>query len=145
MGIFTAMFPVGSMLGGMLIDGRGGIARNGRALALGQVGAAFCIATIAVGLPFAGTAAAVLGWGLCGAFFINSGRTIFQENASEANRARVLSVYTLGVMGGAPFGSLIAGLLAAPLGLHGTLALDAALSLAVTLGVVTTTRVYSLR
>jgi MFS family permease len=145
MGILTAMFPLGSMLGGLAIIWRGGIQRNGRALAVGQLGASLFIAIIALGLPFAGTVLAVLGWGLCGSLFINSGRTIFQENASEAHRARVLSVYTLGVMGGAPLGSLLSGFLATPLGLHGALALDAALSLAVTLGVIAMTRLAALR
>ena len=83
-----------------------------RALVLGQLSAALCITAIASGLPFAGTALAVLGWGMSGALFINSGRTLFQENASEANRARVLSVYALGVMGGGPIGSVVSGLLA---------------------------------
>ncbi len=145
MGILTGMFPLGSVLGGLAIIARGGIARPGRTLALGQVTAAGCILAIATGLPFPGTAAAVLGWGVSGALFINSGRTLFQENASATNRARVLSVYTLGVMGGGPLGSLISGFLATPLGLHGTFALDAFCALSITLAVSLSTRLLSLR
>ncbi len=145
MGILTGMFPLGSVLGGLAIIARGGIPRPGRTLALGQVTGAGCILAIATGLPFPGTAAAVLGWGVSGALFINSGRTLFQENASSTNRARVLSVYTLGVMGGGPIGSLVSGFLATPLGLHGTFALDAFTALAVTLAVSLSTRLLSLR
>ena len=145
MGVLTGMFPLGSVLAGLVIVSRGGIERNGRALALGQLFAAFSIAAIAWGLPFAGTALAVLGWGAGGALFINAGRTLFQENASEANRARVLSVYALGVMGGGPIGSVVSGLLATPLGLHGALAVSGVMSLSVTLVVVLTTRLLSLR
>lgn len=145
MGILTGMFPLGSVLGGLAIIARGGIARPGRTLALGQVTASGCIFAIASGLPFVGTAAAVLGWGISGALFINSGRTLFQENASETNRARVLSVYTLGVMGGGPIGSLVSGFLATPLGLHGTLALDGLSALSITLAVSLSTRLLSLR
>ena len=145
MGVLTGMFPLGSVLAGLVIVSRGGIERNGRALALGQLFAAFSIAAIAWGLPFAGTALAVLGWGAGGALFINAGRTLFQENASEGNRARVLSVYALGVMGGGPIGSVVSGLLATPLGLHGALAVSGVMSLSVTLVVVLTTRLLSLR
>lgn len=140
--ILNAMFPLGSVVGGGLIILRGGLSRAGRALVLGQLCASVCIASLAIGLPFQGSVAAVLGWGLSGALFINAGRTLFQSHASEAHRARVLSVYTLGVMGGAPIGSMAAGLLATPLGLHGTLALDAALALTVALAVTTTTAIW---
>jgi MFS family permease len=142
MAILNAMFPLGSVIGGLAIFYRGGLRVSGRALCQGQMTASVCIATLALDLPFAGTVAAVLGWGLSGALFINAGRTLFQSHASEAHRARVLSVYTLGVMGGAPIGSLGAGLIVTPLGLHGALALDAALALAIALTVVATTSLW---
>jgi MFS family permease len=139
MAILNAMFPLGSVMGGGVILWRGGIQRTGRALVIGQVFASFCVGALATDLPFAGSVAAVLGWGLAGALFINAGRTLFQSHASEAHRGRVLSVYTLGVMGGAPIGALLTGLAATPLGLHGTLAAAAviALSVAVAVGVST--------
>lgn len=142
MAVLTAMFPLGSVVGGFAIFLRGGLQRSGRALALGHVCASGCVGAIALALPFAGTVVAVLGWGLSGALFINAGRTLFQSHASEVNRARVLSVYTLGVMGGAPVGSVLAGLLATPLGLHGTLALDGVVALAIVLAVVATTSLW---
>ncbi|MGH0035894.1 MAG: MFS transporter [Myxococcota bacterium] len=140
MGVLSAMFPLGAVSGGLLVYWAGGIRRNGPALILGQCAASASIGVIAVGIPFAGAVAAVYAWGLAGAFFINAGRTIFQTHASEAHRARVLSVYMLGVMGGGPIGSLLSGLLAEPLGLHTTLALDAGLALAIALAVATFTR-----
>ncbi len=142
--VITAMFPLGSVLGGLAIFRRGGIAHNGRALAVGQLAGASCIAAIAYGLPFTGTVAAVLGWGVSGALFITAGRTLFQERASPRNRARVLSVYTLGVMGGGSVGSLLSGYLAAFLGLHGALAFDAAVAIVITLAVIAFMRLLSL-
>jgi MFS family permease len=142
MAILNAMFPLGSVIGGLAIFYRGGLRMCGRALCQGQMTASVCIASIALDLPFAGTVTAVLGWGLSGALFINAGRTLFQSHASEAHRARVLSVYTLGVMGGAPIGSVAAGLVATPLGLHGALALDAALAMTVALTVIATTSLW---
>ena len=145
MGVLTSMFPLGSVLGGLVILGRGGIQRNGLALATGQLVAVLCIGAIALDLSFPGTACAVLGWGVAGALFINAGRTLFQQHASERNRARVLSVYTLGIMGGGPIGSLLSGLLADPLGLHATLALSAGIAASILVGVLTTTRLGSIR
>lgn len=145
MGVLTAMFPLGAVLGGLLIFWAGGIGRNGRALIVGQSAGAFAIAIISRGVAFEAAVALVLLWGLAGSFFINAGRTIFQTHASEEHRARVLSVYTLGVMGGGPIGSLLSGLLAEPLGLHGTLAFDAAMALVVALAVSVSTRLLEVR
>lgn len=145
MGILSAMFPLGAVLGGLAILSAGGIERNGRALVLGQCAASISIGVIATGVPFAGAVACVLAWGVAGALFINAGRTIFQTQASEAHRARVLSVYTLGVMGGGPIGSLLSGLLAEPLGLHGTLALDAGVALTAAFAVSVSTGLWSIR
>ena len=81
---------------------------------------------------------------MSGALFINAGRALFQERASPRNRARVLSVYTLGVMGGGSVGSLLSGYLAAFLGLHGALAFDAAVAIVITLAVIAFMRLLSL-
>ncbi len=143
--LLNAMFPLGSVVGGLAIFLRGGIERDGRALSCGMMAASGCIAWMATGLPYLGTAVAVFGWGLAGAFFINSGRTLFQRHASEANRARVLSVYTLGIMGAAPIGSFISGLLVTPLGLHGVLITDAAIAAVLSLVVVATTPIWRAR
>lgn len=145
MGTLTAMFPLGAVIGGSVILWRGGIERNGRALAIGQVLGAASIAAIGLGLPFEGSVASVLVWGISGALFINTGRTLFQQNASEENRARVLSVYTLGLLGASPFGSMLSGTLAGPLGLHGALLLAGAAALLVVATLCATTRLWSLR
>jgi MFS family permease len=63
-----------------------------------------------------------MGWGMGGAFAINSSRTLFQEHASEANRGRVLSVYAFAILGAGPVGALVAGLMADAFGTLATLA-----------------------
>lgn len=145
MGILTAMFPLGAVLGGGVIVSRGGIDRNGRALVIGQILGASSLAAIGMGLPFYGSVAAVLVWGISGALFINTGRTIFQKEASSEHRARVLSVYTLGLMGASPFGSMLSGTLAEPIGLHGTFLVSAGSALIVTALVASLTRLWSVR
>jgi MFS family permease len=112
-------FPAGSVLGLVLLWRRGQVRRRGRAIVLAQSGAALCLLAISTGIPYALTLVAGTAWGVCGAFFISLGRTVFQEQASDAQRGRVLSIQVLGVMGAGTLGSPLAGLLAAQLGALG--------------------------
>jgi predicted MFS family arabinose efflux permease len=109
-------FPVGSILGLILLWRRGRVRRRVRTIALAQAIAAVCLLIISAGIPFVATLLAGTVWGVCGAFFISMGRTVFQEMASEAHRARVLSVHVLAVLGGGTLGSPLAGFLAGQLG-----------------------------
>lgn len=115
------VFPIGTIIGSLLIRARGGIRRKGAAalvaLALGAVN----LGVIGVGLPFPGMMAGALAWGLCGSVFINCSRTLYQEAAPVAERARVLSTYQLGFVGAGPFGATLAGFLAGQVGLLATL------------------------
>jgi len=115
------MFPAGTILGSLVILKRGGILRKGRALALalGAGGAALIVG--GQGLPFPGIVAAIFAWGLAGSVFMNVSRTLFQERAPEAERARVLAVNQLGFMAAGPLGSLLAGFLCGALGPMATL------------------------
>jgi MFS family permease len=122
-------FPLGSVLGLSLLWRRGRVRRRGRALALAQSTGALCLIAISTGIPFWGTLVAGTTWGLCGAFFLGLGQTVFQETASDANRARVLSTYRLGMMGAGTLGLPTVGLLAAQLGALGTFAFCGAATL----------------
>jgi hypothetical protein len=95
---------------------RGGIRRKGRALLWGLAGGAGCLTALAAPLPFGVFLAAIFGWGLCGAVFLNMSRTLFQAAAPVGLRARVLAVYSLAMIGMAPPSSLGAGLLADAVG-----------------------------
>jgi MFS family permease len=113
-------FPAGSILGLILLWRRGHVRRPGRAIALAEVIAALCLLVISAGIPFAATLLAGTAWGVCGAFFISTARAVFQENATDAHRARVLSVHMLAVMGAGALGSPLSGFLAGQLGTLGT-------------------------
>jgi len=115
-------FPAGSILGLILLWTRGHVRRPGRAIALAEAIAALSLITISVGIPFVPTLVAGTVWGVCGAFFISTARTVFQENASDEHRARVLSVHMLAVLGAGTLGSPLAGFLAAQLGTLGAFA-----------------------
>jgi MFS family permease len=109
-------FPVGTILGSFVLLSRGGIRKKGRALVLSLAIAAASVIASGLGLPFLAVVAAGLVWGLAGAVFLNMGRTLFQERAPEAERARVLAVNHLGFMATAPLGALLSGFVAAELG-----------------------------
>ena len=125
LGLLTMTFPVGAVAASLWLIRRGRLLHKGRAIVLAQFGAALALIAISTGIPFPATFAFSLGWGVCGGVFLNAGRTVFQETALESHRARVLSVYTLGFMGGGALGSLLAGFLAAWLGPLGACATSA--------------------
>ncbi len=110
------LFPLGTITGSLLLLWRGGIRRKGLAL-LGalSVGGSMLV-VIGQGLPFWGFLLATLCWGMGAAVFMNSSRTLFQEAAPPALRARVLAVFQLGFMGAGPVGSLAAGAISERLG-----------------------------
>jgi hypothetical protein len=55
-------------------------------------------------------------WGMGGGFFINLNQTLVQGNTPPALMGRVMSVHTLGFLGFAPLGALLAGGMAAVMG-----------------------------
>ena len=74
---------------------------------------AMILAAMSIGLPFRGLLLLCLLWGLGAGVVMTQGRTIVQIAAPETHRARILSMFQLGLMGGAPVGSLLIGYLAA--------------------------------
>ena len=106
--LLNMTFPLGTILGSLGMLWAGGIRHKGEAQIVSLLFGAGCLFMVSFGLPFWGTMLAVCAWGVSAALFINAGRTVYQEQASATNRARVLSVYTIGFMGAA-------GILGAPL------------------------------
>lgn len=114
--LVLVVFPVGTVLGSLSLLLRGGIRRKGRALLLGLLGGGLSLAAAGLPLPFPAFLAAVFVWGIFGAVFLNMSRTLFQESAPAPLRARVLSVYSVALLGVAPASNLGSGLLADALG-----------------------------
>ncbi len=52
---------------------------------------------------------ATIGWGINMGFTTTMARTIVQESAPVAYRGRIMSVFTLGMMGSAPIGAIVLG------------------------------------
>jgi MFS family permease len=144
LGVINAMVPLGGILTGLWIVRRGGIRRKGRALLIGNAFAAACIASLAFAPPFPLAAALTFGWGLGASCVMTCARTLFQENASAAHRARVLSVFSLGILGAGPIASLLAGALARAFGTPAALGIEGCASLAILSVAAATTRMRRL-
>jgi MFS family permease len=131
LGVINAMVPLGGILAGLWIVQRGGIGRKGNAVLIGNAVAASSVALLALEPPFAVAALLVFGWGLGASFVMTAARTLFQEHASASNRARVLSVFSLGVFGAGPIAALLSGALSRAFGTHAALGIEGSISLAI--------------
>jgi MFS family permease len=129
LGVINAMVPLGGIVTGLWIVRRGGIVRKGNALLIGNGAAAACVALLALRPGFALAALLVFGWGVGASFVMTSARTLFQEHASVSNRARVLSVFSLGIFGAGPIASLLAGALSRAFGTQAAFGIEGCASL----------------
>ena len=108
-GLVQAIFPLGTILGSLVIRARGGITRKGRAMLFAMTNGAAMLAMLSLAPPFWVFMLGALAWGTGGAVFINSSRALVQESAPAAQRGRILSVYQLGFVGSFPLGAQLAG------------------------------------
>lgn len=85
--------------------------RPGRLLLGAQLLGSLGILIMAPGAPYWIFLCLVFGWGLAAGISIMMSRGIVQEAAPPALLARVLSIYQLGFMGGAPIGAALLGII----------------------------------
>jgi len=88
---------------------------------------------------------ATIGWGVNMGFTTTLARTIVQESAAAEYRGRILSVFTLGMMGSAPIGAILLGLIIEAFGALNALIPAMALSLGLYLYGVFGTQVWGYR
>lgn len=91
----------------------GALARPGRAILVALTFGALVLAAMSLALPFPGLLFLCMVWGLGAGVVITQGRTLLQVTAPESHRARILSLFQLGLWGGAPAGALLIGYLVA--------------------------------
>lgn len=87
------------------------IKRQGRLLLIAQFVASASILMMMGSVPHWFFLAIVFVWGLAAGISIAMSRSIVQDSAPKAKLARVLSIYQLGFMAGAPFGAALMGAL----------------------------------
>jgi MFS family permease len=109
----------------------GGVRRKGLVLVSSLILSAGAIATLGVPFEFPVMLAIIFASGICGGVGLIMGRTLVQEAAPDTHRSRVMALYTLSAMGGAPLGALLMGFLAGLVGVL-TALVGAAIAMALT-------------
>ena len=123
----------------------GDVNHQGRALLASQMIAAVALGSVGFGLPFAGAAAGICAWGMCGGITMTMSRTIMQEHAPADQRARIMAFYSFSFMGAGPVGALFNGYLVDWLGPQQAIMVASTLMFAVILIIALRTRLWSLQ
>ena len=121
--LFMTTLQLGTVVGAASLLSARRMPRRGPALTASLALAAVPLLVLSAGIPFAAALGAAFFWGLCVAAFNSIGRGLMQESAPIEHRARVLSVFSLAVMGAGVLGAPVAGALAGALGPLGALGL----------------------
>ena len=109
-------FMMGTILTTIILVSVGGVRHQGLGLMLALLIGGGCLVLTNLRLPFYGYLMCIGLWGMCGGAAMSLGRSIIQETAPEEYRARAMSIYVLGSLGGAPLGAVLLGLLSVALG-----------------------------
>jgi MFS family permease len=123
----------------------GDVHRQGRALLLSQMLGALVLGAAAFAPTFSLFVLSLFLWGVCGGVAMTMSRTIMQEQAPDALRARVMSFYSFSFMGAAPVGALLSGYLAKQFGPQAALLVSCGAMFALMLLVSTTSGMWRLR
>lgn len=126
-----------------------GLARNlslrGRLIVLAVSVGAVILAAMALQPPFWALNALCFVWGLGAGITLTQGRTVLQIVTPATHRARIMSLFQLGLGGGGPIGALIAGTLAWALGLKLAMVLPAIAMAALIATVLVCSRIWTMR
>jgi hypothetical protein len=107
---------IGTVAATLLLLARGGVARPGRAVILALAIGSAVLLPLYWGVSIEIFYLVIFAWGAGAGVVMSMSRTIVQEAAPAAFRARVMSVYSLGMMGGMPIGSLATGYIVSAVG-----------------------------
>ncbi|MGD9967010.1 MAG: MFS transporter [Hyphomonadaceae bacterium] len=116
LGALFACFWGASFVSAVLLSRLKPLQRPGRALIASHLCGAAALFTFAFDKPFGLFALIVVGWGFAAGIAISTSRTIVQSAAGQRYLGRVLAVYSMGFMGGAPIGSALVGFAASEWG-----------------------------
>ena len=108
----------GTVLATLVLMKTGRIRYPGRALIFGTVFSCSFLLTLTLPLVDWLFYWILFFWGAGGGLIVIMSRSIVQENAPDTHRARIMSIFSLAMMGGSPIGSLLMGLLIDQVGVH---------------------------
>ena len=116
LGALFATFWGASFVSAVILSRVKPLMRPGRALIVSHLISAGALFTFSVHKPFLWFVGIVVLWGLAAGVAISMSRTIVQGAANQQYLGRVLAVYSMGFMGGAPIGSALVGFAASEFG-----------------------------
>ena len=108
-GQLMAIFFGASFISAVLVGALPPIRWPGKALLISHLLGAVILASFAIEKPLWAFMTSVAIWGLGAGVTMSTSRTITQSSAAPAFLGRVLAVYSMGFMGGAPIGAYIIG------------------------------------
>lgn len=109
LGALLACFWAASFVSALILSRLKPLRRPGRALIASHIVGALVLFSFAVHKPFWLFLLLVAAWGLAAGVSISMSRTIVQGASDRQYLGRVLAVYSMGFMGGAPLGSALVG------------------------------------
>jgi MFS family permease len=118
LGVFSLTFWIGSILSATVLLRVGHIRRKGRVYLASLFTGASVLVLCSLPMPFWLLCVLNFVWGLGGGVAMTLGRGLVQQYAPPDKVARILSIFTLGTMGGAPAGAVLYGVLAHAIGPH---------------------------
>jgi MFS family permease len=116
LGALFACFWGASFVSAVVLSRLKPLRRPGRALIASHLAGAGALLTFAFDKSFTAFALIVAAWGFAAGIAISTSRTIVQGAAGQRYLGRVLAVYSMGFMGGAPIGSALVGFAASEWG-----------------------------
>lgn len=109
LGAMMAIFFAGATVSNILIYKLMPIAKPGQLFLLMQLTRMLILLVIWISPSWWLFVAATVAWGLNMGFTTTLARTVVQESAAPEFRGRIMSVFTLGMLGSAPIGALVLG------------------------------------
>jgi MFS family permease len=109
--LVNVCFWGGSVISNLILMRRP-IARRGRAMLLALTSGAIMLGLMSLDAPFPVFCLFLTVWGMGAGVSLNMGRTMVQEGTPPHLRGRMLALFQLGFIGGAPIGAGLLGLLA---------------------------------
>ena len=104
-------FWAGAFVSSVILSTFKSTKRPGRLQLMSQFVGACCILVLVFKIPYLSFLVLVFIWGLCAGVSITMSRSIVQNAAPADKLARILSIYQLGFMGGAPLGAAFMGVM----------------------------------
>jgi MFS family permease len=129
-GTLLSATGVGSLIGAAALAAKKDLRGLGRLAALAAAGFGVLLILFSLSRTFWVSVALLVPAGFCVMAQMASSNTVIQSTVPDRLRGRVMAVYSMMFLGMAPFGSLLAGALARPLGVPVTVAIGGVVCLA---------------